>query len=343
MPGPTHRRALRPSPARHGPAAGFRRARVPRQAQPARRSIEISPAAPSSAAARARSSPGPTFRRSAGARFAVIRRSGKSKPQLINAARTRSRASRTAASGRPTIWNTGRPRWTSTSTRTGRAEIPSRVKAVVSASMEAGWPARPRAWRADQAQDRAELPSLLRRALRPYGRSMTNPPPDDPPAAPPEPRRDLRAATAARGLVDHRAELADPGRRARPDRPQGPHPASSSRSRRPTPACSGPTSPALAVGPNKQRRLRKLASAWIADAPRCAFHEVRFDVSASRFNRDGRRRSTSSTSRPPSEPRSRSGLAGLAAGESPTRLRTRAGGAVRSPFATIAWRCSSLA
>ena len=54
------------------------------------------------AAAIARSNPGPALRRSAGARLAVIRLSGKSNPQLTIAARTRSRDSRTAASGSPT-------------------------------------------------------------------------------------------------------------------------------------------------------------------------------------------------------------------------------------------------
>lgn len=51
---------------------------------------------------------------------------------------------------------------------------------------------------------------------------------------------------------------------------------------------AGPTSPAFAVGPNKQRRLRRLASAWIAsNGRRIAFREVRFDVVGVLFNRDG--------------------------------------------------------
>ena len=51
---------------------------------------------------------------------------------------------------------------------------------------------------------------------------------------------------------------------------------------------TGPTSPAFAVGPNKQRRLRRLASAWIAsNGRRVAFREVRFDVVGVLFNRDG--------------------------------------------------------
>jgi len=56
--------------------------------------------------------------RSAGARLTVMRRDGKSKRQFCSAARTRSRASLTSASGRPTRVNEGRPlaRWTSTVT-----------------------------------------------------------------------------------------------------------------------------------------------------------------------------------------------------------------------------------
>lgn len=51
---------------------------------------------------------------------------------------------------------------------------------------------------------------------------------------------------------------------------------------------SGPPAPVLAVGPNKQRRLRKLASAWIAGhGQTVAFREVRFDVVGVSFERDG--------------------------------------------------------
>ncbi|MBN8869279.1 MAG: YraN family protein [Solirubrobacterales bacterium] len=50
----------------------------------------------------------------------------------------------------------------------------------------------------------------------------------------------------------------------------------------------GPTAPVLAVGPNKQRRLRRLASAWIAGhGRRVAFRDVRFDVVGVTFDRDG--------------------------------------------------------
>ena len=50
----------------------------------------------------------------------------------------------------------------------------------------------------------------------------------------------------------------------------------------------GPTSPVLAVGPNKQRRIRKLTSAWISTHGRTVtFQEVRFDVVGILFERDG--------------------------------------------------------
>lgn len=50
----------------------------------------------------------------------------------------------------------------------------------------------------------------------------------------------------------------------------------------------GPTSPVLAVGPNKQRRIRRLASAWIAGhGHRVAFREVRFDVIGITFDYEG--------------------------------------------------------
>lgn len=45
-------------------------------------------------------------------------------------------------------------------------------------------------------------------------------------------------------------------------------------------AVKGPDSPALAVGPRKQARLRRLASAWLAERPSGlgGFAELRFDV-----------------------------------------------------------------
>ena len=75
------------------------------------------PEAASSAAAIARSKPGPALRRSAGARLAVIRCIGNLKPELTMAERTRSRDSLTAGSGSPTREKLGSPPLaTSTST-----------------------------------------------------------------------------------------------------------------------------------------------------------------------------------------------------------------------------------
>ena len=92
----------RPSPWSRAPAGSSRRARARRRARRRRgHRREAGPVAASTAAAIARSKPGPALRRSAGARLAVIRCCGNSKPELASAARTRSRDSRTAASGRP--------------------------------------------------------------------------------------------------------------------------------------------------------------------------------------------------------------------------------------------------
>ena len=82
----------------------------------------------------ARSSDAPALRRSAGARFTVIRRGGKARPLLRIAPRTRSRASCRAASGSPTIVKPGRPGATSTSTRITRPSIPWSVAAWTVAS-----------------------------------------------------------------------------------------------------------------------------------------------------------------------------------------------------------------
>ena len=50
-----------------------------------------------------RSKPEPSFRRSAGARLIVVFDGGMSYPLFFSAERTRSRLSRTAASGSPTV------------------------------------------------------------------------------------------------------------------------------------------------------------------------------------------------------------------------------------------------
>ncbi len=51
----------------------------------------------------------PSFNKSAGDRLTVIRRGGRARPMATSAARTRSRDSATALSGRPTTVNAGRP------------------------------------------------------------------------------------------------------------------------------------------------------------------------------------------------------------------------------------------
>jgi len=51
---------------------------------------------------------------------------------------------------------------------------------------------------------------------------------------------------------------------------------------------AGPPTPALAVGPQKQRRLRRLASAWLMTRRQGReFDELRFDVVAITFAPDG--------------------------------------------------------
>jgi putative endonuclease len=50
----------------------------------------------------------------------------------------------------------------------------------------------------------------------------------------------------------------------------------------------GPERPALAVGPQKRRRLRRLARGWLAEAVRVPAHDqLRFDVIGVSFGRDG--------------------------------------------------------
>ncbi len=51
---------------------------------------------------------------------------------------------------------------------------------------------------------------------------------------------------------------------------------------------TGPVTPALAVGPDKQRRLRRLAEAWLAGQGRgLLIRDIRFDVVGILFDRDG--------------------------------------------------------
>ena len=87
-----------------------------------------SPVAARMPSAIGRSNDEPALRTSAGARLTVTRCCGNSNPELRIALRTRSRLSRTLASGRPTIVKCGSPNDTSTSTWTGtpRCRTPRR-------------------------------------------------------------------------------------------------------------------------------------------------------------------------------------------------------------------------
>ena len=89
-----------------------------------------------------RSRPAPPLRTPDGARLTVTLRSGHVRPLERMAARTRSRASRTAASGRPTMVKPGSPLETWTSTETGRPTAPLSVAEATEASMSEGTVAR---------------------------------------------------------------------------------------------------------------------------------------------------------------------------------------------------------
>jgi hypothetical protein len=65
-----------------------------------------------------------------------MRRAGTSKPLLRSALRTRSRASCTALPASPTMVSPGRPKATSTSTRTGAPSTPTIAALRVRASMD---------------------------------------------------------------------------------------------------------------------------------------------------------------------------------------------------------------
>jgi putative endonuclease len=51
---------------------------------------------------------------------------------------------------------------------------------------------------------------------------------------------------------------------------------------------AGPERPVLAVGPEKRRRLRRLARAWLGSKPGVRFQGLRFDVVGVSFDRQGR-------------------------------------------------------
>ncbi len=100
------------------------RASSPTAPTPASAAGAIWPDAQRIASASGRSYCGPALRRSAGARLATMRRAGTWNAWLASPERTRSRASCTAASGRPTTEKAGRPARRSTSTSTVEVSRP---------------------------------------------------------------------------------------------------------------------------------------------------------------------------------------------------------------------------
>ncbi len=124
-------RAIMPGTCRNEPLSPS----SPQNATPSVQPGLNSPAATRSPIAIGRSSPAPPLRMPEGARLTVTRRSGHGRPLDRTAARTRSRASRTAASGRPTIVKPGRPLETWTSTETARPTAPLSVAEATAASM----------------------------------------------------------------------------------------------------------------------------------------------------------------------------------------------------------------
>lgn len=96
----------------------------PISAQSSRCFSETFSLAASTPAAMGRSYAGPSFLISAGARFTVMRRRGNSKPEFRTAEITRFLASRTEASGSPTMKRLGSPGAMSTSTVTRAPLIP---------------------------------------------------------------------------------------------------------------------------------------------------------------------------------------------------------------------------
>ena len=115
-----------PGTARSSPASES----SPKNAQSAG-SFLICPSAESMPSSTGRSYTVPAFFTSAGARFTVIRLTGNLKPMFFIAARTRSRASLTAASRSPTISKPGRPLDIFTSTVTPYPPIPLTPKLLI--------------------------------------------------------------------------------------------------------------------------------------------------------------------------------------------------------------------
>ena len=139
--------SIRSRPARLAPSAAARtpptgrirpsRASSPTAAWVARSSDATWCEAPRTASAIGRSKPEPSLRRSAGARFTVMRRAGQKSSAEAMPLRTRCFASWQARSARPTIVNTGWPSSTCASTSTRRASSPTSVWVSMRASTNA--------------------------------------------------------------------------------------------------------------------------------------------------------------------------------------------------------------
>ena len=153
------RRSRRPAPPPTAPPPGPRPGASRRRARPAgtaaprapgaagrpapaRRAASCAPTPPARPPRRrpgcrtasARSKPLPALRRLAGDRASTMRSFGQLRPELVIAARTRSLASCSAASGSPTSWNRGSPPPTSASISTTWPCTPSRATDQVRAS-----------------------------------------------------------------------------------------------------------------------------------------------------------------------------------------------------------------
>ena len=154
----------RPRPAARRASAASRRRATARRRSACRRWSASSRhrSAARTPSAIGRSNAVPALRTSAGARLTVMRCSGNSKPEFRIAARTRSRLSRTLASGRPTSTSAGRPNVTSTSTSTGMASTPN--SAADRRRGQHGWtawckPRDSRAWRRFSGQIWRDVPT----------------------------------------------------------------------------------------------------------------------------------------------------------------------------------------
>lgn len=100
--------------------------------------LSAPPIAPRMATAMPRSNAVPAFGVPAGDRLIVSRQDGKATPAEAKAARSLSRDSEMAASGRPTMVTAGSPRNRTASMRTGRPSIPTTAIAVAVPSLMRG-------------------------------------------------------------------------------------------------------------------------------------------------------------------------------------------------------------